>query len=172
MAVLTSRYSRPGQDLFLFVDEDAIAANDAQLTSLTKVIGNIVSHYLDHELGHIRVGTSRSENRDLILEDLLAIPDLAAGAVAEISRKLVKTAHMPSANLIKPLPKSVTAKSMVIGSWLSGENDCLQKTTIFLDLNDKNPGMTVSHVDFEPLMLLPKFSLLCRTGGLLVPFWA
>ena len=169
MALLTSRYSWPGQNLMLFVDEDAIAANDAQLTSLTKVVGNIASHYLDHGLGHIRVGTSRSENGDLILEDLLAIPDLAAGAVAEISRKLVETDRVPSPNLIKLLPKSVTAKSKVIGSWLSSASGRLQKTMIFLDLHDEKPGMIASHVSFEPMMQLPGFNLLRGNSDLLVP---
>ena len=171
MALLTARYSLPGQNMMLFVDEDAIASNDAQLTSLTKVAGNVASHYLDHGLGQVRVGTSRSENGDLILEDLLAIPDLAAGTVAEISRKLVEVDHIPSLNLVKPLPRSVTAKSKVIGSWLSSASNRLQKTIIFLDLHDKQPGMIASHIKLEPMMHLPGFNLLHGNSGLLVPLW-
>nr|WP_321482220.1 hypothetical protein [uncultured Cohaesibacter sp.] len=159
MSLLASRYSKPSQNLTLFVDEDAIAANDTQLKYLTKVTGIVASHYLNHDLGHLRVGTSRSENGDLVLEDLLAVPDLAAGAIAEISRKLVEADCIPCPNLLKLLPNSVTTKSKVIGSWLSSDTGNLQKTIIFLDPRDNQPGMVSSLVNLELLVPLPGFRL-------------
>ena len=152
LALLSSRYSVPSQNLMVFIDEDDIAANDAQLTSFTKVVSNISSHYLRHGLGHLRVGTSRSENGDLILEDLLAIPDLAAGAIAEISRRMSHAEYLPRPNLIVPLPETVSTKAKLVGLWLSDARANLKKELIFLDLQDDGKKMKASHVKFQQMM--------------------
>lgn len=72
-----------GQDVFWFTDEDNIAANDDRIYELTSLFAWISSIYLDFDLGHLRCGTSRSDNGTRQLEDFLAIPDLVAGAIAE-----------------------------------------------------------------------------------------
>lgn len=78
---LTAGLSVAGQDLLWIIDKDEIASNVDQLTQLTKVFGQISSHYLEHDLRHIRCGTTGSDDGSLALEDLAAIPNLAAGAL-------------------------------------------------------------------------------------------
>ena len=57
-AYFAAAFSRQGQDLLWFIDEDAAAANDAQLAQLTKLFSRILAHHLSHDLRHIRCGTS------------------------------------------------------------------------------------------------------------------
>jgi hypothetical protein len=84
-AFLVSGLSAPGQDVLWIIDEDAVAANVAQLTKLTQLFGNAASNSLNHDLRHIRCGTAKSDDGSLALEDLLAYSDLAAGAVSEFA---------------------------------------------------------------------------------------
>ncbi len=77
--------SRSGQNVLWFTDDDAIAPNLKGLTELTTLFAYAASGYLDYNLGHLRMGTpARSDPDDHFLEDLLAIPDLIAGTIAEI----------------------------------------------------------------------------------------
>jgi hypothetical protein len=50
---------------------------------LTQLFGWIVSSYLEFDMGHLRSGTSKSDNGSRQIEDFLAIPDLVAGAIQE-----------------------------------------------------------------------------------------
>lgn len=76
--------SRSGQNVLWFTDDDSIAPNVQGLTELTELFAYVASEYLDHGLGHLRVGTpARSDTDDRLLEDLIAIADLVAGTVAE-----------------------------------------------------------------------------------------
>ena len=79
LAGLAERY----QNVFWFTDEDTIAANDDRVRELTQLFTWICSSYLNFDLGHVRCGTSCSDNGNLQIEDFLAIPDLVAGAVSE-----------------------------------------------------------------------------------------
>lgn len=83
IAFLLSGLSRSGQNVFWFTDEDAIASNDLRIGQLTKLFGWISSEYLEHSLGHLRCGTTKSDDGSLLIEDTAAIPDLIAGAAYE-----------------------------------------------------------------------------------------
>jgi hypothetical protein len=88
IAVLLAGMSRAGQDVVWITDDDAIAPNVSGLTAMTKLFVAVSSQFLPHMLGHARVGTpsmsAMNESGRRRLEDLVAIPDLVAGAVAEI----------------------------------------------------------------------------------------
>jgi len=82
-AAVIATATSPGQNLLWIADEDEIASNDRQLVALTQLVARIFSNALTHDLGHIRVGTTGSDNGSLELEDLVAICDLAAGSICE-----------------------------------------------------------------------------------------
>ena len=83
LGFLLAGLAKENQDVFWFTDEDDIAANDQRICELTKLFGWIISNYLQFNLKHIRCGTTRCDNGTRQIEDLLAIPDLIAGALSE-----------------------------------------------------------------------------------------
>lgn len=126
-----------GQNVFWFSDEDSIAANDQRIVELTDAFGWISSMYLETNLGHLRCGTSKSDNGTLQIEDLIAIPDVIAGAISE-QLKVVATK--------KVLPKDVfwsdgplfTRKTSEITWWLSHASYPLRRLICIIDPKDKS----------------------------------
>ncbi len=85
ISIFVAGMSKSGQNVLWFTDDDAIAPNVKGLTELTELFAYTASEHLEHNLGYLRVGTpARSDTNDRMLEDLIAIPDLIAGTVAEI----------------------------------------------------------------------------------------
>ncbi|WP_330083553.1 hypothetical protein [Methylocystis iwaonis] len=151
-ALFCSALSVPGQDFLWFVDEDAIAANDALLFELTNIFSRLASNYLFHDLRHLKCGTSKSDNEDLQLEDIISISDLAAGALAEITTQMTVEQLFPRKGIITPLPASLTWKSRLIGSWLANPGLKLQRRIFILELHDR--GSRLSHLGFRPTSLV------------------
>lgn len=83
LGLLLAGLAAPKQDVMWFTDEDCIAANDERVCELTHLFACVISQYLTFDLGHCRCGTSRCDNGSLQIEDLLSIPDIIAGAIAE-----------------------------------------------------------------------------------------
>ena len=74
VSFFTAGLSRAGQDVLWFTDVDDIAANNERIVELTNVWANVFSHYLQHDLRHVRCGTTQCDNGTLQLEDLASIP--------------------------------------------------------------------------------------------------
>ena len=83
LCLLIGGLAAPGQNVMWFTDEDSIAANDDRMRELTQLFSWISSEYLPFNLGHCRCGTSKCDDGSRQIEDLLAIPDIIAGALAE-----------------------------------------------------------------------------------------
>lgn len=79
IAGLSSEY----QDVIWITDNDKIAANDDRLDQLTKLFAYVSTYYLNHSLGHLRVGRTQSDDGTRLIEDLCSIPDFAAGAYSD-----------------------------------------------------------------------------------------
>ena len=96
-SLLIAGMSSERQNVLWLSDQDAIAANFTKHTEATNVIAAVLSGYVLHSLGHIRFGTAQSDDGSLMIEDVLAIPDIAAGAWGEISSnvagRLGRVAH-------------------------------------------------------------------------------
>lgn len=114
--------TRPGQDVLWFTDEDDIAANAGGVVELTRVWGNVLSHYLRHSLRHIRCGTTLCDNGSLEIEDLAAIPDLVAGAVTDAVNGYVSDGTFPSGRVLIPAANSTSSKAREIFGWFSEED--------------------------------------------------
>lgn len=57
--------SHPGQNILWFTDQDNIAANENKVRILTNVWATVFSNYLQHNLGHLRCGTTNCDNGSL-----------------------------------------------------------------------------------------------------------
>jgi len=144
---LLSGLSTSGQDLIWLIDDDEVASNTHQLTLLTNLFNIVWSNYDSHDLNHVRCGTAKSDDGSFSLEDMLAIPDLAAGAVGAAG-SLIRTRSMSPANgLWLPLPKDLKWKTRTIISWLAFDACPLRHLTIHLNVPER--GIAVNRVRWQ-----------------------
>jgi hypothetical protein len=136
-AFLVSGLSAPCQDVMFIIDEDEIAANVPQLTKLTELFGRAISNQEGPMMGHLRYGTTKSDDGSFALEDLAALPDLAAGATAEFVAALADNGLGPLSPLIQLLPSSVSWKTRTIMPWMLNAGASLER---FVCLIDGAPG--------------------------------
>lgn len=132
-AFLVSGFSAAGQDVLFIFDEDEIAANPTQLTKLTELFGRAVSNQQGPMMGHLRVGTTRSDDGSYSLEDLAALPDLAAGATAEFISALATNGFGPMSTLIQRMPSCVSWKAQAIMAWLNSSGGSLSRLVCLID---------------------------------------
>ena len=132
-AFLVSGLSLPYQNILWVCDQDDIAANVNQLTQLTKLFGIISSNFEGHKLGHLRCGTTQSDDGSLALEDLVSICDLSAGLFAEIISGLVGEGLFPRKGIISGMPSILSDKSHILTAWLSHDKASLRRINCVID---------------------------------------
>lgn len=132
-AMLVSGLSAPGQDVLWVTDQDEIAPNLEKHREATKVFAHVIAYYLKHSMGHFRLATTQSDDASLSLEDLAAIPDLAAGALAEVGSFTLLEGGFANANLVSPLSTNVSEKAHAILAWLADGPHPLRRLTFCVD---------------------------------------
>lgn len=139
-----------GQDILYVTDQDEIAANDTRLCEFTKAFGNVLSYYLPHCLGHLRIGTTRKDDATHRLEDLASIPDLAAGAVASYATELWRQGLIPTAPLILPPPKGILPKTELLMRWTGIQTGLLRKLVcmIYPQNNDGTGSLVIKWIRY------------------------
>ncbi|MBV6457316.1 MAG: hypothetical protein HONBIEJF_00424 [Fimbriimonadaceae bacterium] len=80
---LCSGFARPGQNIVWISDEDEFTAGANRVTTSTCLLGHVCSHLLYESAGHFRFGSCQSTDYMRQSEDLVAVPDLVAGALSE-----------------------------------------------------------------------------------------
>lgn len=146
LSLFIAGLSRPGQNLLWFTDQDDIAANDDRVTELTGIFGNVVSHYLQHNLGHLRCGTTACDNGSLQIEDLAAIADLAAGGCVELANRYRAEDVMPTGSVIVPAPASLSMKATNLLGWTCQSNKELKRLVLLLEPVPESTAVRVKHL--------------------------
>lgn len=137
-----------GQDVFWFTDEDSIGANDERVGELTRLFAWGASSHLGFSLGHCRCGTARCDNGTGQIEDLLAIPDLVAGAVAEqMKLRGNDPPGMPAAFWLRR--GDYSAKTSAISWWFGRSQEALKRLFCVLDPGQDGRGGIVSWFHFH-----------------------
>lgn len=147
LSVLIAGLSFPGQDILWITDQDEIAANDARLRLFTTSFGRVCSMYLEHDLGHLRIGTTKSDDGSLQLEDLTSLPDLVAGALSELHSLQLRNGTMPETAVLTPVPDSLSPKALQIVAWLAARDLALRRM-VFGFWPATTGGMYVNKIDF------------------------
>jgi hypothetical protein len=111
--------SAAGQDVLWITDQDEIAANAERLTDLTSIVAHILGHYAPHDWGHLPCATTASDNGTLETEDLTAIADLTAGALAEMATAHADQGTFPGGAVIAPPPARLSRKARTVIEWFS-----------------------------------------------------
>ena len=142
----------PMQNVLWFTDEDSIAANDNRLGELTQLLSWIGSNYLPFTMGHIRCGTSRSDDGTRQLEDYLAIPDLIAGALSE-QLNLPSFENVNKGDVFWLYRPDMSNKAKTITSWFSDISSPLKKIFCVIEPHPKGSGHLIScHHFFNQLV--------------------
>jgi hypothetical protein len=87
LGFLLAGLSGPGQPGQLILDEDAIVANQSQKTAVCTALALVMNDLLPHKLGGWTVSDAACARDRLLVEGLLALPDLAAGALSELASR-------------------------------------------------------------------------------------
>jgi hypothetical protein len=147
LSFLLAGLLRDGQDVLWFTDDDAIAANPDRLASLTNLVAWVSSSYLTFSLGHLRCGTTRSDDGSRRIEDLAAVPDVVAGAISEQLSLEQADPGVPPGNAFWLYRGEFSSKTSSITWWLCATEHPLKR--LFVRLDPKNGGTQISSFHFH-----------------------
>ncbi|HCS53848.1 hypothetical protein [Rubinisphaera sp.] len=144
----------PHQNVLWITDQDDIAANERQLRALTEIFGSGMCRYLilpdgtlPFRLGHIRCGTTASDNGTLQCEDIASIPDLVGGALSEVFTKYSDTGIRLRKGIDLSPPADVSLKTRSIMGWMTEEHR-LKQVVVCIEPAPSPSLFTVTLVDF------------------------
>lgn len=143
VAVVQAGLSQPGQNIYWISDEDSVFANLVRSKDVAGMLSSYTSHYIKHGLGELGVGTTSLDEGDRVEEDLAAVPDLVAGAIAEVMTRMAEQCggRIPR-DLAVERNENFLPKADLIARWLwLGRSDLRRVTVLF----EKHPeGFTCS----------------------------
>lgn len=155
LSFFTAGFSRPNQNVLWITDEDDIAANESRLRELTKILGNVSSHYVTHNLGHLRCGTTKSDDGSRQLEDLASIPDLVAGMLAEAVSEQRSQGLLASEGIITPPPKQLREKVSKLMNWFATNRKPLKRLVFLIEPVSNSTQLEIKRLKFHGSNDLP-----------------
>ena len=121
------------QDVLWVSDQDEIVPNDARHIEACKLLGQVQSHYLNTPIGRLQFGTTRSDDGSLRLEDIAALPDLAAGCLADVATSMAVSGAMSANEVLTPMSRDISKKAQTITAWLAEKSHTLKKLAFVID---------------------------------------
>lgn len=138
VAYLVALLSEPHQDVFWMTDDDAIAPNAEQTLASATMLTAMLEKYRPGGNNRVGVATPFDEERDdYNIDDILSIPDLAAGSIEGLLSSLTRTA--------KPQVKEAANKALL---WLSYQAVGLKKLSMILK-STSGPEIQTAIMEFR-----------------------
>ena len=159
----------PGQRVHWITDDDAIVVNDNAKHDAATIMGGLLHKYGDEYL-EVGLGiASLFKEDDMRAEDLVAIPDLAAGAFSESLSQLGKSNI--SKTTVGPLGASLylQTKTTLITSWRCDNTTPLKHLCVVIRVGAVNGQSIVSFC--QPFIRLPRPGESVPKLPLLNPKW-
>lgn len=144
VSLLIGGLAKQGQNIYWLSDEDALFDTQARQEDMAKIMSSFTSHYIPHPLGELGIATTKIDEGDRIEEDLVAIPDLVAGALSEMTTTLASSigSYIPG-NIAVPFFGEFSEKTEQILSWIWEDRHPLTRVVLLAeDRGDK--GYAVS----------------------------
>lgn len=137
VSLLVAGLCSKGQNVLWLSDQDEMFGSSAKIEDTLRMLTSYFRTYVDWPMGNVRAGTTQMDEGDRFEEDIVAIPDLAAGALAE----LVMTMKSNSPSSVTEIPavglvSAVSPKSDVLLSWLSDDTQNLKRAALVFDRRD------------------------------------
>jgi hypothetical protein len=101
-----------------------IVPNDARHIEACKLFAQVLSHYLNCAIGRLQFATTRSDDGSLRLEDIAALPDLAAGSLVEIGTSMALDGILSVNELLTPMSRDIPKKAQAITAWPASPATC------------------------------------------------
>ncbi|MCR6700933.1 MAG: hypothetical protein NVV68_07195 [Dokdonella sp.] len=117
VSVILSGLSRQGQDVLWITDADDVVANDNRHRQFVDMFSNVSSNVLKINLGHMRIATTASDEGGRCVEDFVAIPDLAAGAICDAMSTYQMAETRPGNRIITPVPETLRDTTRYLLLW-------------------------------------------------------
>lgn len=153
VSLLIRGLSGQGQNLAWFLDEDEVVANEARLREFIDLFGSVLSNYLSHSLGHCRIGTTACDSGTREIEDLVAIPDLAVGALTDVLPELACAGGLDT-SLTTMLPKGLKLKTRALMNWIAIKGQPLRRCVLVLEPSSTSSKCRVSLLKFDGFTFL------------------
>ncbi len=148
VSFLVAALSGPGQDVLWFTDEDDIAPNEECVRRVTELFVKVSGNYLTHQLNHFTFGTTICDDGSRRIEDLVALPDLAGGALASLVPQLVATYGSVGGPVIVPPPAGVPTKARLLLHWHSQRGRPLRRMVWVISQPAQGRGLMLSDLAF------------------------
>jgi hypothetical protein len=129
---ILSHLARGFQAVTWITDQDEIAANDDRLTDLLEMAGRLSSSFLREPMLELAVNTTAIDDGSRGFEDFVAIPDLAAGAFAEVAGKWTEQPGDESASSQGCVIPNLSSKAEYITDWLASQGGPLRKVAVLV----------------------------------------
>lgn len=149
VSLLLAGLSRQGQNVIWITDADDIVANEARHRQFVHLFGNVCSNILSHDLGHLRIATTASDNGDRGVEDFVAIPDLAAGAICDALNTCDEADMRPGNGFITPMPEKLRATTRWLIWWWTQPVNSLKRMVISIEPGSSNQKILLSRIEFS-----------------------
>lgn len=133
-ATLVDGLRSKGQNVFWITDDDAIVSTDNACDDAVNLMGHLLQKYPD-EYPTVALGVASKFDDDLKAEDLVAIPDLAAGAFSEALTAIGKDNLPRSGTGPTETPRFLQTKASLINSWRSDQARPLKHLTLAVRQN-------------------------------------
>ena len=130
-SLFLAAWSSPNTNISWMTDEDDIVANAGRLDDAHQFAARLSTLLVPHRLGEFMMNTPAVAPDQLMFEDFLAIPDLAAGMISEILK--TKATNQFKTNLSGYNDQPLTEKSEIIADWFWHNSGTLKKTCILID---------------------------------------
>ena len=117
--------------VYIGCDQPEVFGNERQSRDVARLLSAFSSHYIPHPLGEIGIGTTALDEGGRWEEDLTAIPDIVAGALAETTTRLAEHCggHIP-ATIAVPYEDPLLAKADFIARWFWSHGPTLRRVAI------------------------------------------
>jgi hypothetical protein len=133
VSVLVMSASPSDADLMLVTDNDAMAAHPQRLEEFVTQINVLLGQLTPKRFGTVTFRTTSIPADNLFVEDLCALPDLAAGALMDFLRS-------PTARSQEPLQATSSAldeRTQVLLDWMLREGSGLTRLAAIVDRSDQ-----------------------------------
>ena len=149
LSLLIAGLSAPGQDMLWVTDEDAIAANAQRHQHLVEALACVSSNCLPHALRHLRVATAKQDKGDQSVEDLLSVPDLAAGGLSAVLETMLGDRGAPLSGFWLPRPMPLGRKTRMVLDWFADNTQPLRRFVLMIDEESVSGHLRATHLRFH-----------------------
>lgn len=147
VALLLAGLAGNDQEAAWITDQDEIAANDAQMKAMARLFGNMVGRLSNGRISRVRVTTTAYDSGGRELEDLAAVPDLAAGAVADTLSSFQHDGPVSYDHTLW-LSDRLPEKTHEIGRWLRLRDQPLRRQLFAIEKGARQADINVSPLTY------------------------